>query len=150
MKLENIIIPTGVARTGMQVGEVFRECVRSQVPRLPFVDDSGTVTGYVSIRKTIQQVWIPDFVVTYADLLGDNLEHLSVPENHARQVLQLPVDRFVRPDFTAIDSASPVVKAVALMEKHDTNHVFIIDNNHYKGIVTVDGLARRMLEVGYD
>lgn len=147
MELKNIIIATGVTCTGMTLGDAFRECVRCDVPRLPFVDNNNKVTGYLSLRKSIQQLWIPDYVISYADLLGDHLEHLSVPKNHAQQVMRLPVDRFVHNDFTAIDSDSPIVKAVALMEKHSTNHVFIIDKGVYRGIVTIDGIARRMIEV---
>lgn len=147
MKLQNIIIATGIARSNMTLGDVFRECVRCDVPRLPFVNDRGRVTGYVSLRKTIQQLWIPDYVIAYADLLGDHLEHLSKPVNHAQQVMRLPVVPFVKNDFAAIDSESPVVKAVALMEKYNTNHVFIIDEGDYKGIVTIDGIVRRMIEV---
>ena len=132
----------------MMLSEVFQKCICCDVPRIPYVDENNKVTGCISLRKTIQELWIPDYIVSYADLLGDQLEHLTVPENHAQQVMQLPADRFVQTDYAAVSSDASIVKAIALMEKHATNHVFIIDEDIYKGIVTIDGIARRMLEVG--
>jgi len=148
MKLKNIIVATGVAGAGMTVGEVFAECIRCQVPRLPFVDDGGTVTGCISIRKTLQQVCIPDYVVAYADLLGDKLGCLTVPEQHARQVLAIPADRFVNEEIAVVDSDADIVKVIAVMEKHDTNHVFVVDEGVYSGMITIDGIAKRMLAIG--
>lgn len=150
MKLKNIIVETGVARTGMTVGEVFRECIRCQVPRLPFVNDSGAVTGCFSIRRTLLQVCIPDYVVAYADLLGEHLGCLTVPEQHARKVLGMPADRFIIDEIAIVDANADIVKVIAVMEKHDTNNVFVIDEGTYRGMVTIDGIAKRMLAVGRD
>ncbi len=150
MKLKNIIVSTAVARAEMTVGEVFTECIRCRVPRLPFVDHNGKITGCISIRKTLQQVCIPDYVIAYADLLGDHLGCLTGPEKHTRQVLAMPADRFVLEEIAVVDSEADVVKLIAVMEKHDTNHVFVIDEGTYKGMVTIDGIAKRMLEIGLD
>lgn len=147
MKIKNIIVPTRVARTGMTVGDAFRECIRCQVPAIPFVNNAGIVTGRMSIRETIRQVCIPDYVISHADLLGDNLGCLTIPEEHARQVITLPVDRFVMPEFPQIDSNSPILKAVAVMEKHQLNFVFVIDDGNYMGVVTIESIASRMLQM---
>ncbi len=131
----------------MTIKDVFEECVRRQVPCLPFVDEQGRVTGRVAIRHVLKYACIPDFMVAHADLLGDKLDCLTVPEEHARAVLRMPADRFVSGDNATITPSSPVVKALALMERHKTNYLFVIEGGTYKGIVTIDGIAKRMLEL---
>ncbi|HFD80412.1 MAG TPA: CBS domain-containing protein [Gammaproteobacteria bacterium] len=148
MKLSNIIVKTATAGAGMTVGDVFRECTRCHVPGIPWADEDGRLAGCILIRETILQICIPEYLVAYADLLGDRLGCMTVPEEHARQVLLMPAERFIIRDYPTIDSDSPVVKAVAVMEKHETHHVFVVDDGNYRGIVTIDGIARRMLEVG--
>ncbi len=147
MQLQNIIISTGIATAGMTIRDVFDECIRCHVPRIPFAEADGTISGCLSIRHVIHRLCIPDYVVEYADLLGDSLGCLKFPEQHARQVMNLPAERFVLRDYGVIDSQAPIARAVAVMEKHDTNYVFVIDDGEYRGIVTVEGIARRMLEV---
>lgn len=94
MKLENIIIPTGVARAGMKVREGFEECLRCRVPGIAFVDETGQVAGIFSIRETLRRAYISDVMVNYADLLGNIQSCLEIPEEHARQVLDLPLEKF--------------------------------------------------------
>ena len=147
MKLDNIVVATGVVRAGDTVAEAFRECLRQPVGGIPAVNDKGQVIGLFSIRETLRMTCIPEIAINYADILGDNLGEMTVPEDHACQIINLPVDRFILPEFAAIHSVSPVVKAVILMEKHATDTVFVIDDGVYRGVVTIEGIARRMLEV---
>jgi CBS domain-containing protein len=149
MKLQNIAIPSGVAQSGMTVRDVFRECVRCQVPGIPFRDAEGRIVGRVSIRHTLRQSCIPDFMAQHAHLLGDeyDVECLNMPERRSRAVLRMPVDPFVLDQLPSITSHSPVLKALALMEEFDTGYIFVIDDDEYKGVVTLLGIARRMLEI---
>jgi CBS domain-containing protein len=41
---------------------------------------------------------------------------------------------------------SSLVKALALMELHNTSYIFLMDNNDYRGIVTRMVVAKRMLQ----
>jgi len=148
MELKNILTPTGVARTGMTVREGFRESLRCAVPGIPYVDDSGKVVGRFSIRETLRRACIPDVMVKYADLLGDAPGCLVVSAEHASQLLDLPLLPFVKYEVARITPNSALATAVALMERHTTNYLFVIDHqDHYIGVVTVWAIAARMLEL---
>jgi CBS domain len=148
MELKNVLIPTGVARPGMTVREGFRECLRCAVPGIPYVDESGKVVGRLSIRETLRRACIPDVMVKYADLLGDKPGCLMVSAEHAPELLDLPLLPFVKFEVARITPNCAVATAVALMERHTTNYLFVIDSqDHYVGVVTVWSIARRMLEL---
>ena len=149
MKLDNIVIATGVihAGTGMTVGAAFRECLQHHVSCIPVAAENNRIVGRFSIHETLRIACIPEVAVKYADLLGDNLGAITIPDEHACLIASLPADHFMLPKFAAIHSVSPVVKAITLMEKHGTNTVFVIDDGVYRGVVTIEGIARRMLEI---
>jgi CBS domain-containing protein len=148
MKLTNIVVPTGVVSYGSTVAEAFSECLRCNVPGIPFVDRNGRIIGRFSIRNTIRLACIPNMMIMNADLLGDQLAELMVPDNEAANVLGQPVERFILKEVVTIHSASPCIKAAALMEKHDMTYLFVVDDDKYNGIVNVQGIARRMLQAG--
>jgi CBS domain-containing protein len=148
MELKNVIRPTGVARPGMTVREGFRESLRCAVPGIPYVDDSGKVVGRFSIRETLRRACIPDVMVRYADLLVDAPGCLVVSEEHAPQLLDLPLLPFNKYEVARITPNCALATAVALMERHSTNYLFVIDHqDHYVGLVTVWAIAGRMLEL---
>lgn len=147
MKLENIVQKTGVATENMSISEGFKICVINDVPGIPYVDATGKVTACFSIRKTLLSACIPNVMVTYADLLGEDAGCLKIPEQHALKVLSLPANSFLNKKFVSITSDTDIAKTIALMEKHKINYVFVIDDGKYIGIVTIDGIAKRMLEL---
>ncbi len=147
--ISGIIIPTGIARAGMTVGDVFEECVARDVRGLPFCDDQGNVIGRVSIRHTMKKTCIPDFMVKGAHLLGDRIGAVKMPGEFARKLLQLTVEQFMIKDLTIVSPAAMPLKAVALMEQHNTDYAFVIDDDgNYLGIVTRLGVASLMLTAG--
>ena len=140
--------PTGVARPGMTVREGFRECLQCAVPGIPYVDESGKVVGRFSIRETLRRACIPDVMVRYADLLGDAPGCLTVSAEHAPKLLDLPLLPFVKYEVARITPNCALATAVALMERHTTNYLFVIDHqDHYVGVVTIWAIAARMLEL---
>ncbi|MCP5415928.1 MAG: CBS domain-containing protein [Chromatiaceae bacterium] len=147
MKLTNILIPTKVAEAGMLMREMFEECTSKNVPGLPFRDAKGKIIGRVSLRHTFKLGCLPDYMVEMAFVLGDNLNCMDDAEAKAHAVMCSTVDRYMRREYHAIDSDSPVMRALAIMEKLDTSYLFVIDNGVYKGTVTTQGIARRMLDV---
>lgn len=147
MRLLDIIVPTGVARAGMTVRAVFEECVKHNVPGIPYCDHDGQVIGRVSIRHTLKQTCIPRYMVNAAHLLGDSLMHLSIPEVLAREILDMPVDPFLLENIASVTPESPVVKALAIMEQYNSGYIFLIDRGVYKGIVTRMGIAALMLQI---
>jgi len=148
VKLTNIVIATKVVTYGSTVAEAFSECVRCNVLGLPFVDSEGRIRGRFSIGHTIKLACVPEMMILNADLLGDELSSLMMPDQQAGEVLRMPVDNFILGEVVTIHSSSPCVKAAALMQKHRTTYLFAVDDDGYKGVVNVRGIARRMLEVG--
>jgi CBS-domain-containing membrane protein len=148
MELKNVITPTGVARSGMTVREGFRQALQCAVPGIPYVDESGKVVGRFSIRETLRRACIPDVMVRYADLLGDAPGCLVVSAEHAPKLLDLPLLPFVKYEVARITPNCALATAVALMERHTTNYLFVIDHqDHYVGVVTIWAIAARMLEL---
>jgi len=147
MILQNVMIKTGVLTAGMKIRDGFEECVLRNVPRLPFVDKNNRVIGSFSIRGTLTKACLPDILVEYADLIGDSAGCQEVPEEHALRVLELPIDGFIDTKFYSITKDTAVAKIVALMEKHRINYLFVLENGRYLGEVTIESVARRMLEL---
>jgi CBS domain-containing protein len=145
MELTNLIIPTGTARPGMSVLEVFRECVRADVPGIPFQEMDGSITGKASIRHVLKETFIPDFMVKHAHLLGDKIHHLDIKESQLSDVLPLEIDPFILTEIAVVNSSTPIAKALATMEDLDTTYLFVIDDGVYKGIVSIMAIARTML-----
>ncbi len=139
--------PTGIAVPGMTVRELFEECSKARVAGLPFRDASGKIAGKASIRNILKEVCLPDFMVENAHILGDTLETLRFPEIEERKLLETRIDDFIFPDFAQITPASPLSKALARMEAHDTTYCFVIDADHkYYGVLSIVHVAMRILE----
>jgi CBS domain-containing protein len=145
MELNNLIIPTGIARPGMTVGEVFHECVQADVPGIPFQGVDGRIIGKASIRNVLKETCIPNFMVKHAHLLGDELRHLSITDDYIKEFLAYQIDPFILPTVDVINSATSISKALAVMERADSTYLFVIDNEQYRGVVSIMGYARAML-----
>ena len=145
MKVENILIPTGVAKPGMLMRDVFTECVRAQVPAIPYRDENGDLTGRVSLRNTIKKSCLPEFMVEMAEVLGDQMSCIESADQKARDILCHKVEDFVLPDLYSLTTDTTVIKALAVMEKYNSTYLFIVDDGDYKGVVTILGIARRMI-----
>ena len=72
---------------------------------------------------------------------------MIIPEARALRVLESKVDAFVLQRMATINSQSPVVKAMAIMEELGTGYIFVMDGEEYRGVVTRLGIAKRMLEL---
>jgi CBS domain-containing protein len=146
MEIVDLIKPTGIAQPGMSVQEAFRLCVEADVPGIPFKDREGEICGKVSIRHILKATCIPDFMVRHSHLLGDQIHHLAIPCELVREVMGLDIDDFVLPTIAVATSRTSFAKALAIMEDIDTTYLFVIDNGDYKGMVSVMGIARAMLD----
>ncbi|MCF7982799.1 MAG: CBS domain-containing protein [Thiohalocapsa sp.] len=145
MDLQDLIVPTAVATPDMTVAELFRECAAKQVPGIPFRDACGRITGKASIRHVLKMTCIPDYMVKHAALLGDTLTSLTIPAEQARYVLSLEVAPFVLDDLAVISRGATVAKALAVMERHDTTYLFVIDGNHYHGCISIMGIGESLI-----
>jgi CBS domain-containing protein len=147
MHLENVLVPTAVAKAGMTVRDVFRECVEAGVRAIPFCDGDNHVVGLCSLKHVTKQALVPDYIVESANLLGDQYRVLEEVHARVREILDQPIEPFVIESFVAVGSNAPLMKAVALMEKNRIDYALVIDDQQYRGVVSILSIARRMLEV---
>ena len=87
MKLEHLSIATGVMHKGMTLRNFLDECVRCNVPGLPYVDARNKVVGRISIRDVYKHMAIPDHLVRVAHMLGDQTDTLDMPEMKILEIL---------------------------------------------------------------
>jgi CBS domain-containing protein len=148
VNVEQVLIATRVAKAGMAVRELFKECIRANTPGLPFCDASGQITGRVTLKNVLKHGCLPEYVVEMAHVLGEQLTNLQDMEADAEQLLSKPVDQYQQEPHLSITSASSAVKALAMMEREDTSYIFVVDKGKYKGVVTIHCLADVM--AGFD
>ncbi len=146
MNLNNILIPTRVATSGMTVEDVFIECVRAHVQAIPYCNALGGVTGRVTLKNVMQLSCLPEYMVELAHILSDGFSCLQDAELKVKEVLNKPIEPYVQAPPHFIKSTAPTVKALAMMEQRDTSYLFVVDNGEYKGIITIQGIAQKMLE----
>lgn len=147
MSLIQFAVPTAVAEPGMTVRELLAECVKADVAGLPFRAVDGEFVGKASIRYVLREVCIPHAMIEHARLLGDSIKALRFPEIREKWLLDQTIDDYILADFATMTPASPLAKALAVMESHDTTYLFVIDDEHnYHGTLSIVSLARRLLD----
>jgi len=146
MSLDPILIPTKVAKPGMIVSEIFAECIRANIPGIPFCDAQGVICGRVTLKNILKKTCLPEYMVELARILGDQLSCMGDMEAKAKQLMNNPVDPYILEPHISLTSDSPAVQALALMEQNDTSYIFVVDEGRYKGVITIQGLARMITE----
>jgi predicted transcriptional regulator len=146
MKLERLATMTGYMRKAMTLRDFFEEAVRCNVPGLPYVDDREQIVGRLSIRDVYKRIAVPDSILRVADAVGDLTDNLDMPEMKVLETMDLPVEDFLLENIPSVSPRSSVVKALALMEVHNSSYIFLIENGRYEGVVTRMVIAKRMLE----
>ena len=146
MRLERLATMTGFMRHGMTVRDFFQESVRCNVPGLPYVDDQDRIVGRISIRDVYKRIAVPDNLLSLADAMGDQTDKLELPEIRVMEIMASPVEMFLLENIPSVSPRSTIVKALALMEVHNSSYIFLIDNGVYQGVVTREVIARRMLK----
>lgn len=146
MKLENLSITTGVLREGSTLRDFFIEAVRCNVPGLPYVDDQCRIIGRVSIRDVYKHIAVPDYLLTVADAIGDLTDSLDLPEMKVEEALTQPAKNLLLENIPTVSPRSSLVKALAIMELHNSSYVFLVDEGRYIGVVTRMVIARRMID----
>lgn len=145
MDLLNLAADTRVIRPGALVRTVFEACVHNNVPALPYIDADDRISGKLSIRHIMKQA-IPHYVVKMAHVLGDNIEAVNIPPVDVHALLSRPVEEFLL-EPVIVSRQTPVIKALAIMEYHNTSYLFVADDGHYEGLVSRMSIAQRMLEI---
>ncbi len=146
MKLERLAVMTKVMRKGMTLRDFFREAARCNVPGLPYVDDENRIVGRISVRDVYKHIAVPDSILRLADAMGDQTDRLDLSEKRVLKAFALPVETYILENIPHVSPYSAIVKALALMEAHNTHYIFLIEHGEYKGVVTRMVIANRMLE----
>jgi CBS domain-containing protein len=146
MKLERLATMTGFMRHGMTLRDFFLEALRCNVPGLPYVDDQDRIVGRISIRDVYKRIAVPDNLLPVADAMGDQTDKLDLPEMKVLETMASPVEAYVLENMPSVSPRSSIVKALALMEVHNSSYIFLIEDGRYEGVVTRMVIARRMME----
>jgi len=148
MKLERLATMTGLMRHGMTLRNFFQEAVRCNVPGLPYVDAQDHIVGRISIRDVYKRIAVPDNLLTIADAMGDGdqIGNLDLPEMKVLELMASPVENYLLEKIPSVSPRSSIVKALALMEVHNSSYIFLIEDGRYEGVVTRMEIAERMLE----
>ena len=137
---------TDVMRKGMTLRDFFKEASRCNVPGLPYADDKNKIVGRISVRHTYKHIAVPDNIVGLADAMGDQTDRLDLSERRILKALALPVETYLLENIPSVTPQSSIVKALAIMEAHNTHYIFLIEDGKYRGVVTRMVIATRMLE----
>lgn len=141
---DEILIRTKTARTGMLVREVFEECLKAHLQSLPFCDEEDKVVGRVTLKYIINHSIVPEYMAELAHVLGHEMSAFDNMEARLKQVFDAPVDAYVQEPHVAIETSTPLMKALAIMEHHDTSYLFVVDEGRYGGTVTIPSIAMWM------
>jgi CBS domain-containing protein len=144
MKIENIMMPTKTATHNMSVREFINECTRANTPGLPFTTPSGRIDGRVTLKNIFKLSCLPEYIVESARILGDQLSCMEDIEAKAKQMMDNPVEDFTQGPHISISSNAATVKALAMMELNDTSYIFVVDDGQYRGVVTIQCLAKML------
>jgi predicted transcriptional regulator len=141
MNVKQAMISSRVADNKMTVRELFEECALANLPGLPFRDDQGRIVGRVTLKNVLKQSCLPEYMVELAHVLGERFSHMEDMCADIIHLLDKPVTPFVQEPHLSLRSDSTAVKALAMMEQSDTSYIFVVDQGHYLGAVTIHSLA---------
>ena len=144
MDIQRVLIPTLVIRPGMHVRDIFTECGKLHVHALPYCNAQGVLTGRLTLKNIMKFSCLPEHMVELAHLLGNQMSCVENAEAKAREIICNPVEPYVRDLGETISSKEPLIKALAVMERNDTSYIFVVDDGNYKGLVSIQGIARAM------
>jgi CBS domain-containing protein len=114
---------------------------------MPYCDDRDVVTGRVTLKYIINRSIVPEYMAELALVLGSDMVAFDEMEEATRKVLDKPVEPYVQEPHAAIDSTTPLMKALAVMEHYDTSYLFVVDKGRYEGTLTVPGIAAWMMRI---
>lgn len=150
MKIDQVIIPTKTATRNMSVREFIEECTRANIPGLPFTTPSGRIRGRVTLKNIFRLYCLPDYIVESARFLGDQSSTAEDIEARVPEMMIQSVELFVQEPHLSLGSGSTAIKALALMEQNDTSYIFVIDDGQYRGVITIQSLARELSRIDHD
>ena len=122
-------------------------CVAEGVPALPYVNSKGERRGFISLSGIMHHGCLPNYMVELANVLGNHLTCLKDARGKIKDLMEHPIEPYVSKPLHSITSDTPVIKALAILEKYHSSFLFVYDGDNYRGVVTSQGIAQRMLEI---
>ncbi len=152
MNISDIILPTSCIQEGDSVKYFFELCIREKVPALPFIDKDGNIKGFVTLKEVMGRDCLPNYLVELAGILSNDMNCVSRATEKITRLFRKTVDEYLEEPVLFIASDAILIRVVALMEKHDTDFLFVADDgqncsDNYRGIVTRHAVARKMLQI---
>ncbi len=152
MNISDIILPTSCIQEGDSVKHFFELCIREKVPALPFIDKDGNIKGFVTLKEVMGRDCLPNYLVELAGILSNDMNCVSRATEKITRLFRKTVDEYLEEPVLFIASDAILIRVVALMEKHDTDFLFVADDgqncsDNYRGIVTRHAVARKMLQI---
>lgn len=144
---DDVLIKTKVAKSGMTVRALFEECLESGVQSLPYLDQSDMIVGRVTLKHVINRSVVPAHVAELAHVIGPRLSSFDEFEERMARIFEELVDSYVQEPHTTIYPDTHLMKALAVMEHNDTSYLFVVDGGHYRGTLTIQGIARWMMRM---
>lgn len=144
---EDILIRTKVANADMRVRDIFEQCLQARVQSLPYSDETGAITGRITLKNIINRSIVPAYLAELAPVISTRLSSFDELEARMLQVFEEPVAPYVQEPHASVYSDTELMKALAIMEHHDTSYLFVIDGADYKGTLTIQGIAAWMMRL---
>lgn len=152
MNISDIVIPTSCVQAGDSIKHFFELCIKENTPALPFRDKEGNITAFVSLKEVMGKDCLPNYLVELAGILNNDMNCVSKATDKIIRLFQKTVDEYIEEPILFIASDAILIRVVALMEKYDTDFLFVADDekncsSHYKGIVSRLAVAGKMLKI---
>ena len=106
MLSDELLIVTRVARPGMRVREVFRECLAAHVQALPYCDGSGRMTGRVTLKHIVNTEIVPAHVAALSHVVDDRHPAFERMERRVPAILDHRIEDYVQEPHPSIGSGT--------------------------------------------
>lgn len=150
--IKEIVLPTATVQSGDSVQKFFELCSESDSPALPFRDKDGLIQGFVSLKRVMGKDCLPNYLVELAGILHNEMNCTTQAMEKIHALFQKPVEEYVELPFQYVNSDTILIRAVALMEQHSIDFLFVADgpdaqHSDYRGIISRLSVARKMLQL---
>lgn len=150
--INDIVLTTPTVQAGDHVKKFFELCSEANSPALPFRDKNGLIQGYITLKRVMGKDCLPNYLVELAGILHNEMNCTTQAMEKIHKLFQKPVEEYVELPFRYVGSDTILIRAVALMEQHNSDFLFVADGpdaQHcdYRGIITRLSVAQKMLQL---
>jgi len=126
MTISAILSTKGTDVATVPVGTKVRDAVlllaEKRIGAIPIIDD-GAISGIFSERDLVRCI-----------------------SDHGDEVLDWPIDRVMSSPVETVDSATPILVALATMTRRRMRHLPVVESGEIRGIVSIGDLVKHRIE----